>query len=95
MYKELIQTCRQNVQSLKSQIGMCEAQITFGTKRIKDKYKKQQEYLYKKLKEEMYWLIQYTLIDYVKEYLGGNIKEGEHSYQASEEYLRSQNVKII
>ena len=69
MYKELIQTCRQNVQSLKSQIGMCEAQITFGTKRIKDKYKKQQEYLYKKLKEEMYWLIQYTLIRLCKRIL--------------------------
>ena len=95
MYKELIQTCKQNVQSLKSQIGMCEAQITFGTKRIKDKYKKQQEYLYKKLKEEMYWLIQYTLIDYVKEYLGGNIAEGQYTHQESRSYLRSQNVKII
>ena len=40
MYKELIQICKGNVQSLKSQIGMCEAQITFGTKMIKNKYKK-------------------------------------------------------
>ena len=49
MYKELIQICKGNVQSLKSQIGMCEAQITFGTKMIKDKYKKIQNNLQIKL----------------------------------------------
>ena len=62
MYKELIQICKGNVQSLKSQIGMCEAQITFGTKMIKDKYKKIQNNLQIKLDEETFWYMKYVVL---------------------------------
>ena len=65
MYKELIQICKGNVQSLKSQIGMCEAQITFGTKMIKNKYKKIQDNLQIKLGEESYWYKKYVCLQYL------------------------------
>ena len=54
-YKKTIQICKRNVQSLKSQIGLCEAQITYGTKRIKEKYIKQQYQLQQRLTEETFW----------------------------------------
>lgn len=95
MTKQLIQTCKLNVQRLKSSLGICESQITFGTQDIKNKYRKDKVSISKKLQEEMYWLTQYTLIDYVKEYLGGNVVEGQLTHQESTNYLRSRNVKII
>lgn len=70
MYKELIQICKGNVQSLKSQIGMCEAQITFGTKMIKDKYKKIQNNLQIKLDEESYWYKKYVCLQFMYEDTG-------------------------
>tara|TARA_R110000751_G_scaffold291950_1_gene399163 strand:- start:2924 stop:3211 length:288 start_codon:yes stop_codon:yes gene_type:complete len=95
MTKQLIQTCKQNVQRLKSSLGICESQITFGTQDVKNKYRKDKVSISKKLQEEMYWLTQYTLIDYVKEYLGGIMKEGQFTHEQAKSYLRSYNVKII
>ena len=51
--KEIINIIKGNINSLKSQLGMCEAQITFGDKRVKTKYRKEETYLVKKLKQEM------------------------------------------
>jgi len=94
-YEELIQITKQNVQSLKSQINMCVAYITFGDRGMKTKYRKQEESLQKKLDEQMYWLIQYTMVNYMKEYLGGVIEEGDYTHEECKEYLRSNEVKII
>jgi hypothetical protein len=60
MYKELIQICKQNINSLKSQIGLCEAQMTFGNKKIKNKYNKEQQSLQQKLQEETFWYKKYV-----------------------------------
>ncbi len=74
MYKELIQICKGNVQSLKSQIGMCEAQITFGTKMIKNKYKKIQNNLQMKLDEETFWYMKYVVLQKLYSIYGDTIK---------------------
>jgi hypothetical protein len=60
-FKKTIQICKQNIQSLKSQIGLCEAQITFGSKKIKNKYNKEQQSLQQKLQEETFWYKKYIV----------------------------------
>ena len=64
-FKKTIQICKRNVQSLKSQIGLCEAQITFGTKRIKEKYIKEQYTLQQKLQEETFWYKKYICSQWI------------------------------
>ena len=49
---------------------MCEAQITFGTKMIKDKYKKIQNNLQIKLDEESYWYKKYVCLQFMYEDTG-------------------------
>ena len=70
MYKELIQTCEQNVNSLKSQIGLCESYIGFGDRRIKNKYNKQKTYLQTKLDEETFWYMKYVVLQKIFEDYG-------------------------
>ena len=94
-YEELIQITKENVQSLKSQINMCVSYITFGDRTMKTKYRKQKDYLQKKLDEQMYWLIQYTMVNFVREYLGGPMKVGQYTNEECKSYLSSNNVKII
>mgnify|MGYP003659486764 CR=1 FL=1 len=95
MYKELIQTCKSNVRSLKSSLGICESQITFGTLDVKNKYRKDKVSLLSKLKEETYWLTQYTLVNHMIEYYGSIIKPGQYTHRECQRWLSSENVKII
>ena len=61
MYQELIKICEKNIQYLKSCLGMAEAHIWGGTKRIKDKYIKQSRRLNKKIREEQTYLKLYKV----------------------------------
>ena len=74
---------------------MCVSYMTFGDRTMKTKYRKQKDYLQKKLDEQMYWLLQYVLVNYVKEELGGRMKEGQFSHEKCKDYLRSKEIKII
>jgi len=52
MTKDLIKIIDQNIQSLKSSLGITEAHITWGDRRIKAKYTKIKQRLLMKIREQ-------------------------------------------